>query len=134
MNNVLLGKNIEEVPTKGFAQQCRVVAQNVNGILVAFKLGNIPKWKQLFMDGTSDSFFLIQGMHTYFLVLLILLTNSVLFGSFLLNFRYKNPLYLLPDNEYANLLSQSTFLTDLENTNLELSHSLFIGDFDYANL
>ena len=134
MNSALLGQNIKELPTKRFAQQCRVVAQNVNDILVAIKLGNIPEWKQLFTDGTSDSFFLIQGTHTCCLVLLILLTKSVLFGSFLLNFRYKNPLYLLLDDEYANSLSRSTFLADFENANLELSCSLFLGDFNYANL
>ena len=64
MNSVLLGQNIEELPTKRFAQQCRVIAQNVDDILVAIKIWNIPEWKQLFTDGsTSDSFFLIQGTH-----------------------------------------------------------------------
>ena len=53
MNTVLLGKQLDKVPSVNFVRQCRVVRQHVNNTLVALKLGSNTKWKQLFTDGTS---------------------------------------------------------------------------------
>ena len=47
------GVEAKELPTENFVRECRVVLQNVNETLSAFRLGNADMWHQLFTDGTS---------------------------------------------------------------------------------
>ena len=42
-----------ELPCVNFVRQCRVVGQNLNETLSAFRLGNADAWHQVFTDGTT---------------------------------------------------------------------------------
>ena len=46
------GEELDELPSVNFIRQCRTIAQVVNEILAAIKLGHNHNWKQLFTDGT----------------------------------------------------------------------------------
>jgi len=47
------GVEAKELPTENFVRECRVVLQNVNETLSAFRLGNADTWHQVFTDGTT---------------------------------------------------------------------------------
>lgn len=47
------GVEANELPTENFVRECRVVLQNVNETLSAFRLGNADTWHQVFTDGTT---------------------------------------------------------------------------------
>ena len=47
------GVDVHDEPSINYVRQCRVVVQNLNEMLAAFRLGNAKKWKQCFTDGTS---------------------------------------------------------------------------------
>ena len=42
-----------ELPSVNFVRECRVVLQNLNETLSAFRLGNAKTWHQAFTDGTT---------------------------------------------------------------------------------
>jgi hypothetical protein len=47
------GVEAEELPSVNFVRECRVVLQNLNETLSAFRLGNATSWHQAFTDGTT---------------------------------------------------------------------------------
>ena len=47
----LTGIEAKELPTENFVRECRVVLQNVNEILSAFRLGNADTWHQILLMG-----------------------------------------------------------------------------------
>ena len=47
------GVELKELPSVSFARSCRVVLQNLNDMLAAYKLGTAEHWHQLFTDGTT---------------------------------------------------------------------------------
>lgn len=61
-SSALLGVEAEELPTIGFVRNCRVVLQNINETLAAFRLGNATTWHQLFTDGTSRRQIAMQNL------------------------------------------------------------------------
>ena len=44
----------EDLPSINFVCKCRVVLQNLNETLSAFRLGNATSWYQAFIDGTTS--------------------------------------------------------------------------------
>ena len=44
---------MSELPSVCFVRQCRVVVQNLNEMLAAYRLGNADQWVELFTDGTT---------------------------------------------------------------------------------
>ena len=44
---VFTGVEVKEIPTENFVRECRVVLQNVNETLFAFRLGNADTWQQV---------------------------------------------------------------------------------------
>ena len=50
---LLTGVESTELPCVNFLRQCRVVPQNLNEIMYAFRLGNADSWHQVFTDGTT---------------------------------------------------------------------------------
>ena len=49
----LEGHDESEMPSVNFVRQCRVVVQNLNEMLAAYRLGLAEKWVELFTDGTA---------------------------------------------------------------------------------
>ena len=47
------GVEAEELPSVNFVRECRVVLQNLNETLSAFRLGTDESWHQAFTDGTT---------------------------------------------------------------------------------
>ena len=47
------GVEAEELPSVNFVRECRVVLQNLNETLSAFRLGDADTWHQVFTDGTT---------------------------------------------------------------------------------
>ena len=47
------GVEAKELPSVNFVRECRVVLQNLNETLSAFRLGNATSWHQAFTDGTT---------------------------------------------------------------------------------
>ena len=47
------GVELKELPSVSFARSCRIVLQNLNDMLAAYKLGTAEHWHQLFTDGTT---------------------------------------------------------------------------------
>ena len=47
------GAEAKELPSANFVRECRVVLQNLNETLSAFRLGNADTWHQVFTDGTT---------------------------------------------------------------------------------
>ena len=47
------GVESTELPCVNFVRQCRVVLQNLNETLSAFRLGNADSWHQVFTDGMT---------------------------------------------------------------------------------
>ena len=47
------GVEAEELPSVNFVRECRVVLQNLNETLSAFRLGHADTWHQVFTDGTT---------------------------------------------------------------------------------
>ena len=47
------GVEAKELPSINFVRECRVVLQNLNETLSAFRLGNATSWHQAFTDGTT---------------------------------------------------------------------------------
>jgi hypothetical protein len=49
----LHGQEDSQMPSVNFIRQCRVVLQNLNEMLAAYRLGLAEKWIELFTDGTA---------------------------------------------------------------------------------
>ena len=47
------GVEATELPCVNFVRQCRLVLQNINDTLSAFRLGNADSWHQVFTNGTT---------------------------------------------------------------------------------
>ena len=45
-------QRVDRNPSVNFVRQCRVVVQNLNEMLAAYRFGNAAKWNQVFTDGT----------------------------------------------------------------------------------
>jgi len=68
------GVSVSHNPSVNFVRQCRVVEQNLNEMLAAYRLGKEMKWNQIFIDGTSRR-------QTAFQNLVMGMENGVLFES-----------------------------------------------------
>ena len=53
MSALLNGCEAKELPGANFVRSCRIVLQNLNETLAAYRLGLAQEWHQLFTDGTS---------------------------------------------------------------------------------
>ena len=51
--SIMNGLPENELPSLNFVRQCRVVVQNLNELLAAYRLGNAKEWIEVFTDGTS---------------------------------------------------------------------------------
>ena len=51
-----------ELPSVTFVRQCRVVLQNLNETLSAFRLDNADSWHQVFTDGTTRRQIVFQNI------------------------------------------------------------------------
>ena len=52
-NAAYYGAKVHGEVSVNYVRQCRVVVQNLNELLAAYRLGNAPRWIELFTDGTT---------------------------------------------------------------------------------
>ena len=52
-NAAYYGAEVHDKVSVRYVQQCRVVVQNLNELLAAYRLGNAPRWIELFTNGTT---------------------------------------------------------------------------------
>ena len=58
----LLGSEVSELPSVNYIRECRVIVQNLNRILAAFRLGKVKTWQQIFTNGTTPWYVTSQNL------------------------------------------------------------------------
>ena len=62
MSDVLLGSEVSELPFVNYVHEWRVVVQNLNVMLAAFRLGKSKTWNQIFTNGTTHCQITFQNL------------------------------------------------------------------------
>ena len=61
-NAAYYGAEVHDKVSVSYVCQCRVVVQNLNKLLAAYRLGNAPRWIELFTDGTTRQQIAFQNL------------------------------------------------------------------------